>query len=174
MVARAATVAIEGIEVTPVDVKVQIVSGLPTFAVVGLPDKGVAESRERVRAAIHALGLALPARRIIVNLAPADLLKEGSHFDLAIAVGLLIAVGVLPQDELDTYLMLGELSLDGAVQAVGGVLPAAMHALAVQKGLICPQKSGGEAAWSGLDSILAPSSLLALINHFKGTQVLSP
>lgn len=173
MVAHVATVAFEGVDVTPIDVQVQMVSGLPTFAIVGLPDKAVGESKERVRAAIHSLGLSLPAKRIIVNLAPADLLKEGSHFDLPIAIGLLIGMGVLPQDELEGYVTLGELSLDGMLLPVNGVLPAAMHGVELEKGLICPQASGGEAAWSGLDSILAPSSLLALINHFKGTQVLS-
>ncbi|MDE3060092.1 MAG: YifB family Mg chelatase-like AAA ATPase [Pseudomonadota bacterium] len=173
MVAHVKTVAFEGIEVTPVDVQVQMVSGLPHFAIVGLPDKAVGESKERVRAAIHALGLALPAKRIIVNLAPADLLKEGSHFDLPIAIGLLMGMGVLPAEEMENYVMLGELSLDGALLPVNGVLPAAIHALEREAGLICPQGSGGEAAWSGLESILAPSSLLSLINHFKGTQVLS-
>jgi len=173
MVAHVRTVAFEGIDVTSIDVQVQVVGGLPTFAIVGLPDKAVGESKERVRAAIHSLGLALPAKRIIVNLAPADILKEGSHFDLPIAIGLLISMGVLPQDELESYVTLGELSLDGGLLPVNGVLPAAIHALTEEMGLICPQQSGGEAAWSGLESILAPSSLLALINHFKGTQVLS-
>jgi len=174
MVAHVATVAFEGIDVTGIDVQVQMVSGLPTFAIVGLPDKAVGESKERVRAAVHSLGLSLPAKRIIVNLAPADLLKEGSHFDLPIAIGLLIAMGVLPQDELEGYITLGELSLDGSLLPVNGVLPAAMHALECEKGLLCPQSSGGEAAWSGLGDILAPASLLAMINHFKGTQLLSP
>lgn len=173
MVAHVKTVAFEGIEVTPIEVQVQMVSGIPTFAIVGLPDKAVGESKERVRAAIHALGLALPAKRIIVNLAPADILKEGSHFDLPIAIALLIGMGVLPQDELESYVALGELSLDGRLLPVGGVLPAAMHAMMNEQGLICPQASGGEAAWSGLDQVLAPSSLLSLINHFKGTQVLT-
>ena len=174
MVAHVRTVAFEGIDVIAIDVQVQMAGGLPTFAIVGLPDKAVGESKERVRAAIHALGLALPAKRIIVNLAPADILKEGSHFDLPIAIGLLISMGVLPQDEIDNYIALGELSLDGSLLPVNGVLPSAIHAMTEEKGLICPQATGGEAAWSGLDSILAPSSLLALINHFKGTQVLSP
>jgi len=173
MTAHVATVAFEGIEAIPIDVQVQMVSGLPSFTIVGLPDKAVGESKERVRAAIHALGLSLPVKRIVVNLAPADILKEGSHFDLPIAIGLLIAMGVLPADELGGYVALGELSLDGGMLPVAGVLPAAMHASGEDKGLICPEASGGEAAWSGLDSILAPASLLALINHFKGTQLLS-
>jgi len=173
MVAHVRTVAFEGISVTAIDVQVQMSGGLPAFTVVGLPDKAVAESRERVRAAMHSLGLSLPAKRIVVNLAPADLLKEGSHFDLPIAIGLLISMGVLAQEELSAYVALGELSLDGSLLAASGVLPSAMHASENGLGLICPLPCGGEAAWSGLSDILAPSSLLALINHFKGSQLLS-
>lgn len=173
MVAHVRTVAFEGISAIAIDVQVQVAAGLPAFTVVGLPDKAVGESRERVRAAIHALGLSLPAKRIVVNLAPADMLKEGSHFDLPIAIGLLIVMGVLAQDELENYVAIGELSLDGALLAASGVLPAAMHAMEDGRGLICPASCGSEAAWSGLGDVLAPSSLLALINHFKGTQVLS-
>src|SRR3546814_734153 len=147
---------------------------LPTFTVVGLPDKAVAESRERVRAALAAMGLALPPKRITVNLAPADLQKEGSHFDLPIALGLLVAMGVLPGDELAGYTALGELSLDARVSPVAGVLPAAVHALGKERGLICPAAQGGEAAWAEGLEILAPGSLIALINHFKGSQVLTP
>ena len=174
MVARVQTVAFAGIKVLDVDVQVQVSSGLPAFTVVGLPDKAVAESRERVRAALHAMGLALPPKRITVNLAPADLAKEGSHFDLPIALGLLAAIGALPADALDGYVALGELALDGALSAVTGVLPAAIHASAQGRGLICPEAQGGEAAWAGDLEVLAPADLLALVNHFKGTQVLTP
>lgn len=147
---------------------------MPAFTVVGLPDKAVGESRERVRAALGSIGLALPPRRIVVNLSPADVLKEGSHYDLPIAVGLLISMGVLQQDELDEYAMLGELALDGTLSPVAGVLPAAIGANAAERGLICPAVTGGEAAWAGAIPILAPPDLVALINHFKGNQVLSP
>jgi len=173
MVAHVTTVAFEGIEAKYIDVQVQIVDGMPNFTVVGLPDKAVAESRERVRSAIHALGLALPNKRIIVNLAPADLLKEGSHYDLPIAIAMLISMGVLPADELAGYVALGELSLDGGLLPVAGALPSAMVALSRGDGLICPYICGPEAAWSGLHDILAPTSLTALLNHFKGTQKLS-
>ena len=149
-------------------------AGLPAFTIVGLPDKAVGESRERVRAALNALGLALPPKRITINLAPADVLKEGSHFDLPIALGLLVSMGVLPGDEIAGYTVLGELALDGALTRVAGVLPAAIDANARRRGLICPEKCGGEAAWAGDIEVLAPASLLALINHFKGRQVLSP
>ena len=186
MVARVWTVAFQGIEVLPVDVQVHTGGGLPAFTVVGLPDKAVGESRERVRAALSALGLALPARRITVNLAPADLVKEGTHFDLPIALGLLSEMGVLPQSELDEYTALGELALDGRLSSVAGVLPAALHAAGQGRGLICPAASGSEAAWGvtpvGQGSpddlpakgVIAAPDLIALINHFKGTQVLAP
>lgn len=174
MVARVRTVAFQGIEVMDIDVQVQMSSGVVAFTVVGLPDKAVGESRERVRAALHALGLSLPAKRITVNMAPADVLKEGSHFDLPIALGLLTVMGVLPDEEMARYVALGELALDGALTPVAGVLPAAINALANERGLICPAPCGGEAAWAGEDlDVLAPPTLLALINHFKGSQVLT-
>ena len=163
MVARANTVAFQGIEVLDVDVQVQTAAGLPAFTIVGLPDKAVAESRERVRAALVAIGLALPPKRITVNLAPADVLKEGSHFDLPIALGLLVAMGVLPGDEIEGYTALGELALDGAIAPVAGVLPAAVAAAAAGRGLICPAVCGGEAAWAGDVEVLAPATILALI-----------
>lgn len=174
MVAHVTTVAFQGIDARAVDVQVQITSGLPAFAIVGLPDKAVAESKERVRAALAAVGLALPPKRITVNLAPADLPKEGSHFDLPIAVGLLIAMEALPADAIADFAVLGELGLDGAIQPVPGVLPAAIAAASMDKGIICPAASGGEAAWAGDISVLAPRGLLALVNHFKGAQVLTP
>ncbi len=174
MVAQVKTVAFQGIHVTEVEVQVQVSPGLPAFAVVGLPDKAVAESRERVRSAIHALGLALPSKRITVNLAPADLAKEGSHFDLPIALGVLVAMGVVPQDAVSHYYAMGELALDGRILPVSGALPAAMGASADECGLICPAASGSEASWAGEVDILAAPSLTALLNHFRGLQVLSP
>jgi magnesium chelatase family protein len=174
MVAHINTVAFSGIDTTPVDVQVHISAGMPGFLMVGLPDKAVAESRERVRSALTSLGLPLPAKKILVNLAPADLIKEGSHFDLAVAIGLLVAMGVLPASEMANYIALGELTLDGHLLPVGGVLPAAIAAAGQGKGIICPAGNGAEAAWAGQLDVLAPTSLLSLINHFKGTQVLSP
>lgn len=173
MVAHVSTVAFQGVDVVEVDVQVQMGPGLPAFTIVGLPDKAVGESRERVRAALNALGLALPPKRITVNLAPADLAKEGSHFDLPIALGLLAAMGVVPDDTLSQFSALGELALDGAVAPVAGVLPAAIDASARNRGLICPAAQGGEAAWAGDLDILAAPDVLALVNHFKGTQMLS-
>jgi len=172
--ARANTFAFAGIEAVPVEVQVQISGGMPVFLVVGLPDKAVGEARERVRAALSAMGLSLPPKRLLVNLKPADLLKEGSHFDLPIALGVLAAMDVLPRDEIAGYAGLGELSLDGTLNNVAGVLPAAIAASAQELGLICPAGQGGEAAWAGRIEVLAPGDLLALINHFRGTQVLTP
>ena len=140
MVARVSTVAFEGIEARAVDVQVQVAPGLPAFAIVGLPDKAVSEARERVRSALIASGLALPARRITVNLAPADLPKEGSHYDLPIALGLMAAIGAIPPDALNGFTVLGELGLDGSIAAVAGVLPAAIGANAREEG---PDLSGG-------------------------------
>lgn len=173
MVANVSTVAFSGIEAREVDVQVQVSSGLPAFTIVGLPDKAVGESRERIRAALHSIGLALPPKRITVNLAPADLPKEGSHYDLPIALGLLASLDVVSPQTVAKYVALGELSLDGTLQPVAGALPAALTAASLDKGLICPQKSGSEAAWAGEElEILSPHSIIALVNHFKGTQTL--
>ncbi len=173
MVTRVGSVAFEGVNVLEVEAQVQISGGLVAFTLVGLPDKAVTESRERVRAALHALGLSLPPKRITVNLAPADVLKEGSHFDLPIALALLAAMGVVPREVAENAVALGELGLDGALAPVAGVLPAAIHANAKGASLICPEINGGEAAWAAEDlEVLAPPSLLAFINHVKGAQIL--
>ena len=173
MTARVSTVAFQGIEAVGVDVQAQFVSGQVNFLVVGLPDKAVAESRERVRAALHSIGLALPGKRLVVNLSPADLPKEGSHFDLPIALALLSTLGVIPPDFLMRYMVMGELALDGSILAVAGALPAAIAANGRDLGLICPKASGAEAAWAGEDvDVLAPENLIQLINHVKGSQIL--
>jgi magnesium chelatase family protein len=173
MVQRVTTVAFEGIEARAVDVQVQVAPGLPAFIIVGLADKAVSEAKERVRAALLASGLALPARRIIVNLAPADLPKEGSHYDLPIALGLMAAIGAIPHDAIAGFTVLGELALDGTLAPVAGVLPAAISANARSEGLICPAACGAEAAWASPEiEIVAARSLIQLANHFKGTQVL--
>jgi magnesium chelatase family protein len=174
MVQHVSTVAFEGIEARGVDVQVQVAPGLPAFNVVGLPDKAVSEARERVRSAMMASGLALPARRITVNLAPADLPKEGSHYDVPIALGLMAAIGAIPADALNGYTVLGELGLDGSLAPVAGALPAAIGANGRGEGLICPAGCGPEAAWASPEmDIIAAGSLIQLANHFKGTQVLS-
>jgi magnesium chelatase family protein len=171
-IAHVYTVAFQGIEAREVDVQVHIARGNPTFAIVGLADKAVGESRERVKAALSAIGLALPPDRIIVNLAPADLPKEGSHYDLPVALAILAAMGVLPVREMAGYVALGELSLDATLTPVAGVLPAALAASEAGRGLICPAASGSEAAWAGKIEIIAAPSLIALVNHIKGAQVL--
>src|SRR6201986_453229 len=174
MVQHVATVAFEGIEARAVDVQVQVAPGLPAFSIVGLPDKAVSEARQRVRSALIAWGLALPARRIIVNLAPADVPKEGSHYDLPIALGLMAAIGAVPHDALAGFTVLGELGLDGSIAAVAGALPAAIGPNTRSEGLICPAACGPEAAWASPEiQIIAAHSLIQIANHFKGTQVLS-
>jgi magnesium chelatase family protein len=173
-IARVHSFAFSGIEAVPIEVQVQISGGIPAFLVVGLPDKAVGEARERVRAALTAMGLALPPRRVLINLAPAELLKEGSHFDLPIALAVLAAMDVLPREDLAEFAVLGELSLDGTLNPVSGVLPAAIGASARSLGLICPEGQGGEAAWAGQIEVLAAGDLLNLVNHFRGVQVLIP
>lgn len=174
MVTRVNTVAFQGINAVPVDVQVQVAPGMPAFTIVGLPDKAVAESRERVRAALVVSGLSLPPKRITINLAPADLPKEGSHYDLPIALGLMSAIGAVPQDALADFVVLGELGLDGRLAHVAGTLPAAIAAQSRELGIICPAASGPEAAWAGEDiNIVAAESLLALVNHLAGRQLVA-
>ena len=168
------TVAFRGIDTIPVDVQVHVANGLPSMAIVGLADKAVAESKERVRAALASIGLALPPKRIAINLAPADVVKEGAHFDLPIALGLLVAIGSIPRDAVDGHMVLGELSLHGAIEPVSGVLPAAMAAVAAGCDLICPAGCGPEAAWASELSIIAAPDLMALLNHLRGVQHLPP
>lgn len=173
MYGRIATLAFVGIEARPVQVEVRITPGQHNFGIVGLPYKAVAESRERVRNALHAIGLGLPWTRITVNLAPADLPKEGSHFDLPIALALMVAMEALSPDTIAGHAAIGELALDGALRAVPGALPAAIGANALGKGLICPEACGPEAAWAGEDvSIIGAPHLLSLVNHFRGAQIL--
>lgn len=174
MYAQISTLAFVGIEARAVEVQVRITPGAPAFAIVGLPDKAVAESRERVRNALHAVGLGLPYKHLTINLAPADLPKEGSHFDLPIALALMAAMGAIAPDAIADFAAIGELALDGSIRDVPGGLPAAIGANALGKGLICPAGCGAEAAWAGEDfTLLAPPHLLSLVNHFKGLQTLS-
>ncbi len=174
MVATTHSVTFHGLQPMTIEVQAQVSPGLPKFVIVGLPDKAVSEARERVRGALQSMGLSLPAKGLTVNLAPADVAKEGSHFDLPIALAVLGAMDVLPQDALDNTLAMGELGLNGQIRPVSGVLPATLHAHDKNMVMICPAANGAEAAWIGGASILAPENLLALINHMKGSQVLSP
>ena len=174
MVAHVATVAFLGLEARAVEVQVQIASGLPKFLVVGLPDKAVAESRERVHAALAAIGLSLPPKRITVNLSPADLPKEGSHYDVPIALGLLAAMGAVDAETLAGFVAVGELGLDGRLTPSPGVLLAALHASERDLGLICPAAQGSEAAWAGDVEVIAAADLIALLNHLRGGGQISP
>ncbi len=174
MTAIVSTVAYLGLEPRAVEVQVQLIPGLPAFQVVGLADKAVAESRERVRGAVAAMGLALPPKRIVVNMSPADIPKEGSHFDLAVALGLLAAMGVVDPESLADYVVVGELGLDARIAPSPGVLLAALHAAELGKGLICPAAQGSEAAWTSGVEVLAAPDLLSLLGHLKGQGLLSP
>ena len=174
MVAIAYTVAFEGIEARLVEVQCAVTPGVPAFTIVGLPDKAVSEARERVRAALTAMAIALPSKRITVNLSPADLPKEGSHFDLPIALALLAALDVIPRDDAAQVVALGELSLDGTLVPVVGALPAAMTAASEGRMLLCPQACGAEAAWVGAANVIAPRSLAAMVRHFTGQSVIAP
>ncbi|MGF1545345.1 MAG: YifB family Mg chelatase-like AAA ATPase [Parvularculaceae bacterium] len=175
MVAQLTTFAFQGVDARDVRVQVQIAGGANHFAIVGLPDKAVSEARERVQSALCAIGLGLPPKRVTVNLAPADLRKEGGHFDLAIALGVLIEMGAAPGGAADGYAVVGELGLDGSIAPVAGALPAAVAAGARGLGLICPAANGAEAAWAGEDvDVIAPGGLVQLLNHLKGTQIVRP
>jgi magnesium chelatase family protein len=171
--ANAVTVAFAGLEARRVEVQVQITGGTPGIVIVGLGDKAVSESRERVRAAFASIGLAIPAGRLVVNLAPADLPKEGTHYDLPIALAMMAAIGALPLDALDGVVCFGELGLDGSLAPAPGALPAAMAAHGMGAALICPEVCGAEAAWAGGEVLAAPS-LLALVNHFRGGAAIKP
>ncbi len=174
MVARAYTVAFEGIEARMVEVQCAISPGVPAFAVVGLPDKAVSEAKERVRAALQAMSIALPSKKITINLSPADMPKEGSHFDLPIALSLLAAIDILPKDAIEGTVALGELSLDGRLMPVLGALPAAMAAAEEDRALLCPRACGAEAAWVGATQVLAAGSLDEVVRHFTGQSPLTP
>ncbi|NCQ64226.1 MAG: YifB family Mg chelatase-like AAA ATPase, partial [Alphaproteobacteria bacterium] len=172
MVATIRTVAYLGLEARSVEVQCQLAAGLPRFSVVGLPDKAVGESRERVQAALASMGLALPPKRITVNLSPADLPKEGSHYDLPIALALLAAMGVADREQLADFVAVGELALDGRIVGSPGVLLAALHASEAECGLICPAAQGAEAAWASGIPVIAAPDLVSLLGHLKGTQQL--
>ena len=174
MIARAYTVAFEGITARMVEVQCAITPGLPSFAIVGLPDKSVSEARERVRSALTAMSIALPSKRITINLSPADVLKVGSHFDLPIALALLAALEILPAEDVENTVALGELSLDGSLIQVIGALPAAMAAAEHDRALLCPKACGAEAAWVGATQVLAARSLTEVVRHYTGQSPLMP
>ncbi|AUQ48969.1 putative magnesium chelatase [Phaeobacter inhibens] len=174
MISRAYTVAFQGIEARPVEVQCAVAPGLPAFSIVGLPDKAVSEARERVRSALATMSIALPSRRITVNLSPADLPKEGSHFDLPIALALLAAIEIIPSEAASETIALGELSLDGSLVPVVGALPAAMAAASEGRRLLCPRASGAEAAWVSDATVIGASGLTDVVRHFTGQMVIPP
>ncbi|MBM1634228.1 YifB family Mg chelatase-like AAA ATPase [Sulfitobacter mediterraneus] len=174
MVSRAYSVAFQGVEARMVEVQCAVTTGLPAFSIVGLPDKAVSEARDRVRTALSSMAIALPSKRITVNLSPADLPKEGSHFDLPVAMALLAALDILPDDVTQNIVALGELSLDGTLVPVVGALPAAMAAAEHNRGLLCPAGSGAEAAWVGTTQVIAAATLGDVVRHYTGQNPLRP
>ena len=168
------SIIFNGMDATRIDVQVQLATGLskPDFNIIGLADRAVKESAERIRNVMSALNMHLPSRRLTVNLSPADVEKSGAHFDLPILCGILCAIGVLPMEKLSHYIILGEIGLDGAIVRTDGVLPAAVWAKKNNMGIICPGPQGAEAALSGHTDILAPTHVLELINHFSGASIL--
>ena len=173
MISSTHTVAFSGIQVLKIKIEVQLTSGLPSFTIVGLGDKAITESKERVRAVLNTLQINLPPQRITVNLAPADVFKEGTHYDLPIAMALLAAMKIIPSHLIKNYIMMGELGLDGSIRPVVGVLPAAIEAKKNNLGFICPEKQGNEALWAELDNVIAAPNLISLLNHLKG-EILLP
>lgn len=162
------TICFSGISVIDIDVEVHFAKGQPGITIVGLGDKAVNESKERIRAALSTIGLILPPQRITINLAPADVLKEGTHYDLPIMLGILVSMGILKQEMVQNYLIVGELGLDGSIRHINGVLPSALHARTKKLGIICPQENGKEAAWGGADmDIIAVENVSGLIQCLK-------
>ena len=168
MICSLKTAAFDGIEAKRVEVQVSLGAGMPGFVIVGLPDKAINESKERVRAVLAVLGVEFPREHITVNLKPVDLLKEGAHFDLPIAMGLMGAMGLVDPARLKGYIFMGALSLDGSIERVNGVLPAAVRAIADKCGLVCPAANASEAAWSRCAPVLAAGHILELMNYFNG------
>jgi magnesium chelatase family protein len=174
MVARTYTVAFEGVEARIVEVQCAVAPGMPAFGIVGLPDKAVSEARDRVRAALTGLAIAMPSKRITINLSPADLPKEGSHFDLPIALALLAAIDILPREDVEATVALGELSLDGRLVPVAGALPAAMAAAEEERVLLCPKACGPEAAWVGATTVIGAATLADVLRHYTGQAPIAP
>ena len=174
MVARAYTVAFEGVEAKTVEVQCAVTAGIPGFSLVGLPDKAVTEARDRVRTALTSMAIALPSKRITINLSPADMPKEGSHFDLPIALALLAALEIIPTDAVEGTCSLGELSLDGSLLPVIGALPAALSAAEADRTLLCPKASGPEAAWVDAARVIGAATLADVVRHYTGQSPLAP
>lgn len=168
MVSKIKTLTLLGIDTIDINVEVKLSSGIVAFNIVGLPDKAVNESKERIRAAINSLGLSFPAQRLTINLSPADINKEGSYLDLPMALGLLVEMGIIRQDDVNDYIVCGELSLDGSINAVNGILPTAIGAVERNLGLICPKSCAKEALWANENlNLVAVDNLTELVNYLN-------
>lgn len=174
MLAKIHSRAQAGVDAPEVIVEVHMSSGLPALAIVGLPEAAVRESKDRVRSALINSRFDFPARRITVNLAPADLPKEGGRFDLPIALGILAASGQLPVESLRNLEFLGELSLSGELRRVRGALPAALQSRAAGRSLLVPSDNADEAALVSDATVLGARHLLDVCAHLLGQQRLTP
>ncbi|WP_295314565.1 YifB family Mg chelatase-like AAA ATPase [Roseobacter sp.] len=174
MITLTHSVAFRGTEACLVEVQCSLTPGLPGFSIVGLPDKAVSEARDRIRSALAGMAIAFPSKKVTINLSPADLPKEGSHFDLPIAIALLSALEIVPTDMARGMVSLGEMSLDGTLVPVTGSLPAAVTAAAEDLELICPAACGREAAWVSGARVTAAHSLSDVIRHASGQTPITP
>ena len=171
MVNKVTTATVIGLNAYKVSVETDVLNGLPGFAIVGLPDTAINEARDRVRSAIKNSGFTFPAKKVVINLAPADLKKEGSNFDLPIAIGLLVEEGVLEEDKIKDYAFVGELSLDGTLRGVTGVLPLILGLKEEGvKNIFVPEINAVEAALAGGVNIFGAGCLGDVVNHFSSPQ----
>lgn len=163
-----------GVAALPVTIEVHLTNGLPSLSIVGLPETAVKESKDRVRSALMTSQFLFPAQRITINLAPADLPKEGGRFDLAIALGILAASGQIPSETLDSYEFIGELALSGELRPVRGVLPVALAARDAQRRIVVPHVNAAEAGLVSNIEILPVKHLLEICGHLYGSDPLTP
>ncbi len=169
MVAKIKTLTLLGINEIDINVEVKLSTGIVAFNIVGLPDKAITEAKERIRATINSIGLSFPAKRLLINLSPADISKEGSYLDLPMALGLLVEMGIVKQEIVDKYIVVGELSIDGSINTVNGILPIAIGAVERNLGIICPKSCAQEALWANENiDIIAVDDLLTLVNYLNG------
>jgi magnesium chelatase family protein len=175
MLSKIFSAVLYGVEAHLIEVEIDLSQGLPLLSIVGLPDLAVKESKDRLRSAIKNTGFHFPVKKITINLAPADLKKEGSAFDLPMALGVLAAEGVVPDDLLQKYLIVGELSLDGRIKEIRGALPIAILAKRIgMKGVVLPAKNGPEAAVVSGIEVLGVDTLPQVVEFFNGKQILAP
>ena len=167
MFAKTLSVALYGINTIDIEIQCFLTNDIPGFQIVGLGNKAISESKERVKAALNAIGISLPSQKIVINLAPSSIIKEGSHYDLPIILTILSAMKIIRQNDIENRIFAGEISLNGEIKPTSGMLPIAIHSVKSEKELFCPYDNFKEAYFSGNQSIYAIKNLLQLINFFK-------